>query len=223
MNKTAPVIDVAISLEENCCKNLRISLFWEEKIILLIKVLQLYSFLFLIAFEYWPSTTRKYFTPFFTTLLGTFHIWDDDRYFLMIQDAKYLARYTFYYTAAFFLFVIMVVVLANMPRFRFRVERIWAKKFNVYRMLFWICELLYMPFLANISITGNCKFISERDAIFVTTCRDNVVVTGPEGTEYQWDYYMPQLMKVLVGLAWALAIIYNAILLNIILEEEIST
>ena len=46
--------------EDKCTGNLEISLFWEEKIIILIRVLQLYSVFFLYYYEYWPSKTRLY-------------------------------------------------------------------------------------------------------------------------------------------------------------------
>ena len=54
-------VEVANQFKENrCTGNLEISLFWEEKIIILIRVMQLYSVFFLYYYEHWPSKTRAY-------------------------------------------------------------------------------------------------------------------------------------------------------------------
>ena len=65
----------ANKLTENACnRDLVISLFWEEKIVLIVRVLQLYSLLFFLYYEYWPSVTRTYFTPFFASVNFSFHL-----------------------------------------------------------------------------------------------------------------------------------------------------
>ena len=57
--------------ESRCTKNLMISLFWEEKIVLLIRVVQLFAVFFIFYYEYYPSYARKFFTPFMMAVLGT--------------------------------------------------------------------------------------------------------------------------------------------------------
>ena len=41
----------AMKFEVNCMGNLEISLYWEEKIVLFYRILQLYGFLFLVYYE----------------------------------------------------------------------------------------------------------------------------------------------------------------------------
>ena len=41
--------------EPNCLGNMPVSLFWEEKIVLVIRFLQFYGFFLLIFFEEWPD------------------------------------------------------------------------------------------------------------------------------------------------------------------------
>jgi hypothetical protein len=52
-------VEEANRLKANpCTGNLEISLFWEEKILIIVRVLQLYSVFFIYYFEHWPSKTR---------------------------------------------------------------------------------------------------------------------------------------------------------------------
>lgn len=68
-------VEEANRLKANpCTGNLEISLFWEEKILILVRVLQLYSVFFIYYFEYWPSKTRTYLTPAFGSFLLSFHV-----------------------------------------------------------------------------------------------------------------------------------------------------
>lgn len=71
-------VSKATTLQESACtKNLEISLFWEEKALLLIRVLQLFACFFLFYYEYYPSYARKFFTTPMMLVLGTsFHIND---------------------------------------------------------------------------------------------------------------------------------------------------
>ena len=41
--------------EPNCLGNMPVSLFWEEKIVLVLRFLQFYGFFLLIFFEQWPD------------------------------------------------------------------------------------------------------------------------------------------------------------------------
>ena len=71
-------VSKATALKENpCTKNLEISLFWEEKVVILIRSIQLYAIFFIFYYEYWPSYARKFFTPVMMAVLGTnWHIPD---------------------------------------------------------------------------------------------------------------------------------------------------
>lgn len=66
-------IAAANALKTNACTgNLEISLFWEEKIIIIIRVLQLYAVFFIYYYESWPSKTRDLGTPYFMAILLSF-------------------------------------------------------------------------------------------------------------------------------------------------------
>ena len=69
-------IMMANKLKLNCFGNLEISLFWEEKLIVLIRVAQLYSVLFYFYYEQWPSNTRLYLTVMFSGFTGSLFIQD---------------------------------------------------------------------------------------------------------------------------------------------------
>ena len=62
---------MANKLNLNCFGNLEISLFWEEKFVVLIRILQLYSCLFFFYYEQWPSNARKYLTYGFSAINGS--------------------------------------------------------------------------------------------------------------------------------------------------------
>ena len=76
-------VNKATALKENDCNgNLSISLFWEEKIAIMIRVLQLYGLIFIFYYEYWPSYARKFVTPYMMFILGTnWHIPDQETYY----------------------------------------------------------------------------------------------------------------------------------------------
>ena len=65
---------MANKLELNCFGNLEISLFWEEKLIIIVRALQLYSVLFFFYFESWPSKTRLEMTKMFMAFNGSLYI-----------------------------------------------------------------------------------------------------------------------------------------------------
>lgn len=68
-------VEEANRLKANpCTGNLEISLFWEEKIIIIVRVLQLYAVFFIYYFEHWPSKTRQYLTPMMSSFLLSFNV-----------------------------------------------------------------------------------------------------------------------------------------------------
>jgi len=66
----------AMKFDMGCMGNLEISLYWEEKIVIFFKILQLYGFLFLVYYESWPSRAREDFTLLFTSSTMSWHILD---------------------------------------------------------------------------------------------------------------------------------------------------
>lgn len=64
-----------MKIEENCCTgNVNVSLFWEEKFMIIIRVIQLYTFFFLCYYEFWPQSARSNFTAFFASFMLSFDI-----------------------------------------------------------------------------------------------------------------------------------------------------
>ena len=72
---------LANKLQLNCFGNLEVSLFWEEKFVVLIRIAQLYTLLFFFYYEQWPSNTRKYLTIMFTGFTGSSFIQDQDEFY----------------------------------------------------------------------------------------------------------------------------------------------
>ena len=72
---------MANKLNLNCFGNLEISLFWEEKLVIIVRTLQLYSVLFFFYFESWPSNTRKYMTKMFMAFTGSLYILEQEEFY----------------------------------------------------------------------------------------------------------------------------------------------
>ena len=62
------VIENLIKKKVNCFGNFGVSLFWEEKIILLIRFLQLYSMVYIAFYEYWPYNYYTYLGDYIVSL-----------------------------------------------------------------------------------------------------------------------------------------------------------
>ena len=67
-------VQQAMKLKTNCFGNLEISLFWEEKLAILLRTAQLYTVLLFFYYEQWPSNTRKYMTVYFAGVNGSSYI-----------------------------------------------------------------------------------------------------------------------------------------------------
>lgn len=86
----------------------------------------------------------------------------------------------------------------------------YTKCCNVYRFYFWMMEILYIPFLLNVSWPASCKFWTERDAVYFINCKE-------EGSYIFWG------LKGIMGGAYLLGLLYNLQLLSYILQNKIST
>jgi len=84
-------VETVIKEKKNCFGNFGISLFWEEKLLILIRYLQLWSLTYVAFIEYWPYD--------FHTLLGDYvigmgfnFIYLNDGYYKFIQN---FSRYSY--------------------------------------------------------------------------------------------------------------------------------
>ena len=81
---------MANKLQLNCFGNLEISLFWEEKFAVLVRIAQLYTVLFFFYYEQWPSNTRKYLTVMFSSFNGSLYIQTQEDFYLFMQNLELL-------------------------------------------------------------------------------------------------------------------------------------
>ena len=166
-------VSKATSLQENpCTKNLEVSLFWEEKLLLLLRVLQLFACFFLFYYEYYPSYARKYFTKPMMCVLGTvFHISDQDGYYKFMQDYDVMYNIIIIWTAITVVFYFSGWAVNIQRRLRHRIENSYSKHVNLFRVYWWICEALYLPLLVNVAWPATCNFRTEREAIELLDCK----------------------------------------------------
>ena len=61
-----------------------ISLFWQEKLLLLIRINQLYALYMLFYLEFFPERARPVFTPALMAQLGAWHLLTEDMYYKFI-------------------------------------------------------------------------------------------------------------------------------------------
>jgi len=201
---------MANKLNVNCFGNLEISLFWEEKLAIMIRVAQLYTVLFLFYYEQWPSNTRTDFTIMFTSFTGSLYILDQPQFYLFMQDLKLIE----YVIAGTFLLNLLLAVIGLIltckKSLRYRLEFMYSNSCNVYRLYFWVMEIMFVPLLINVSWPASCKFWSERDAVEFVNCEE-------DGTIYYWS-----IKGIMCG-SYLMAILYNFQLFGYIYRNKIST
>ena len=207
-------VSKATTLQESACtKNLEISLFWEEKILLLIRVLQLCACFFLFYYEYYPSYARKFFTTPMMLVLGTsFHIRDQEEYYDFMQSYDLMYKVILIWTGITAAFYITGWSVNIQRRLRFRIENSYSKYLNIFRIYWWICEIMYLPLLVNVAWPATCNFRTEREAI------EELLIDCKSGGMLRW-----WLMKVMLTLSYVWALGYNVMLLKIINQNKITT
>ena len=195
-------------MENRCTGNLEISLFWEEKIVIIIRVLQLYSTFFLYYYENWPSKTRLLLTPMFSSILLSFHVVTQDMFYNFVTDFNQVWKATAAFIGSLIMVVIVLGTLRCKKRLNYRMEFTYTSKFNWYRWIYWTLEVLYLPLLVNATWCGNCSFVTKRAAVILTNCgRESEVLLD---RVYYW------LLKVGAIFALIIAILYNLTLFYLI-------
>lgn len=164
-------IEKANMLSENrCTGNLEISLFWEEKIVILVRVLQLYSVFFLWYYESWPSKTRDQLTPAFSLFLLSLYVPTQAHFYAFIQDFEMVWMTTAAYCGALLLLVLILSTMRCQKKLKYRMEFVYVDSCNWMRWMFMVLEFLYVPLLVNATWAGNCQFVTRRAALIVTEC-----------------------------------------------------
>ena len=198
-----------MKFEVNCMGNLEISLYWEEKIVLFFRILQLYGFLFLVYYEQWPTRTRLDITPLFTSSTMSWHILNQIQYYGFITGGPVVAQITWVYliiSGGFFLFF---TVFGTWKLLKYRLEEVHTSV-NWYRWMFWGAELCYFPLIFNLSWSANCQFTTQRAALTILPC-------SKQFDSVWW------LMNASLVWSFLIAVGYNAVLIYIIQFSKIST
>lgn len=187
---------MANKLSLNCFGNLEISLFWEEKLAILVRTAQLYSVLFFFYYEQWPSNTRKYLTVMFSAFNGSLYIMNQDEFYGFMQD---LTLIEYVIGGTFILNIVLVaigLILTCKKTLRYRLEFMYTNSCNIYRLYFWLMEIMFVPLLINVSWPASCKFWSERDAVEFVTCEEH-------GNIRYW------IIKGIMYGSYIMAVLYN--------------
>lgn len=188
--------------------NINVSLFWEEKIFILVRSFQLYAFFFFTYYEYWPTAARTNLTWLFAAGIGTWNILSQDQYYEQITDARSLRDNTFYFLAALVALLLSALFLIFCYKLRFRLENVYMS-ICWYKWLFWLCELAMVPLMFNIAWLANCKFYTLRDALVLANCAED-------------GNHWPNIMIVAMALGFVAVFAYNCVLLYIVLSSLIS-
>jgi len=177
----------------------------------LIRVAQLYTVLFFLYYEQWPSNTRKYLTVVFSSFNLSLYIRDQPDFYIFMQDIKeleYVVAGTLLLNILLFLFGL---ILTCKKTLRYRLEFMSKGSCcNLYRVYFWVMEILFVPLLFNVSWPATCKFWSERDAIVFIDCTE-------DGALYYWS-----LKGLMIG-SYIMAMLYCVQLWYYIHNNKIST
>ena len=147
----------------------------------------------------------------FMSFTGSSYIVDQNEFYAFMQNFKELQYVVAGTLALNLLFSLFAIVLTCKKTLRYRLEFQNARSCcNIYRIYFWIMEILYVPFLFNVSWPASCKFWSERDAIEFIDCHE-------EGELKYWA-----LKGILIG-SYIMAVLYNLQLFSYIYSNKIST
>lgn len=201
---------MANKLNLNCFGNLEISLFWEEKFAIMVRTAQLYSVLFFFYYEQWPSNTRKYLTVMFSAFNGSLYIKNQDEFYEFMQDLT-LIEYVIGGTFIVNMVLLAIgLILTCKKTLRYRLEFMYSNSCNIYRLYFWLMEIMLVPFLINVSWPASCKFWSERDAVQFVNCEEH-------GEIRYW------IIKGIMISSYIIALLYNYQLFSYIYRNKIST
>ena len=131
-----------------------------------------------------------------------------------MQDYDKMYKVITIFTVTSMVFYAFGMVLNNGKKMRYRLENAYAAKFNFFRWYFWLCEIMYMPFLINVAWPATCNFRTEREAIQLLDCK------GPQyenGMVYWW------IMKGMLCMSYFWALGYNFMLYKFLYQNKITT
>ena len=208
----AEEVALATTIKANRCNgDLEISLFWEEKLAIMLRYIELYGVIFVFYYEMWPSQLRHQATGMFTGFVLNFWIYSQDKFYGFMRDFDQVWYFLLCATGANLLFYGVSVGFLNARTIRFRIEKNATRSSgcNFYRFWFWVMEIMMLPLLINVSWPATCNFWTARDAIELTDCKE-------KGELIYW------LMKCMKIFAFFCALGYNGWLLSVLRRNKIS-
>jgi len=196
-------VENIIKKKRNCFGNFGISLFWEEKFLLLVRYLQLYSLCYIAFYEWWPFDFNEMLGNIVLGL-GFNFVYLNDGYYKFIEEFEIygLNIVGWFIVFAIFLASGVTVVRTKKLRHEFKHSKTLLKKW-----LFNISEILYAPILMNL--------------IPMLTCSHKTIKNGyelHECSEYGAKYYFMLFAFVMIGVG----IFYNVALVYMIRKRKIS-
>eukprot|EP00347_Sterkiella_histriomuscorum_P019077 403343044 len=196
-------------IKSNRLGNIVVSLYWEEKILMVFRFIQFYGYLMLLCFEVWPYQARHQISGLFFFTIGSFHfMYQPSKYYEVIQSINLtginLASYSFF----MILMIITTFVFIFVKKFHYRLLK-KRNKFIFYKWGFWFLELIYFPIFTNIIQYSTCQYYSSKDAIQVVNC-GKISTTGYS------------LMLLCALLTFVVAVCYNMMIGIHLYREKVS-
>lgn len=140
----------------NCFGNFNVSLFWEEKLMILIRTLQLFGLLYVAFIEQWPWIDGEEAMYVFGS--SYVYLMKDNYYGLITEYFPYLVNLAAWIAFALLsLGIFLLIGLVTKCWKEFKYSRTLLKKW-----LFNIVELMFFPLLVNIIPFGACTMTTSK-------------------------------------------------------------
>lgn len=155
-------------------QNLVISIFWEEKGLIALRFAQVYGFLLLCDFETFPSAIREQWSHLFFFLSGSLHFMiGQDYYYEVIQSLTQVIGNLIGYGVALVLTLTLGFIILLNKKANYRLFKL-TKRAYTFKWLAWLAEALFFPLLINLVEFGTCKFASNKRAVTVVQCQNQL-------------------------------------------------
>ena len=150
----------------SCTGNVSVSLFWEEKIYVLLQALQLFGFVMVAGYQEFPQTVRDDAYILFGLVGNYGYINDFEK---MWTDHDYAFVYTVGCTLVLLLGILIVYLLY---RWTILHKLKISGNFKITKYSFYIMFFLVFPFLVNTLPYGICTYTSSTETLTVYKCWD---------------------------------------------------
>lgn len=153
----------------NCCGNFSVSMFWEEKLLLLVRTTTLLGFVYIAFYEQWPDVKNEYVEKGIWVMGFNFILFYKDYHELIVERKPHL-----YNLAAWLVALVIIALLglcigcAKKVRKELKHATAWLK-----RWMFNIMELMFLPVLANTVPYAACTQASTNNAFTLHECFKN--------------------------------------------------